>query len=348
MPVCLVGLGSNRGPRRQTLQQAMTALATHPHVRVLAASAWRATQPVGGPPGQPPFLNGALTLETSLDPRALLAALQGIEAALGRRRAERWGPRPIDLDLLLYGELVLTTPELVLPHPRMAWRRFVLEPAAEVAPSMVHPTTGWTIARLLEHLNSALPYVALAGPIGVGKSHLAASLARRGAVEHVAEEVDSDRLARFYANPSGNAWEVEIEFLRQRGRLLAAGDPRWSDRRRTVVSDFWLEQSLSFAGVWLPPDRQAAFDRVFEDVRRTVVEPKLIVLLDAPIEDLLERVRRNGRPGEQGLEPETLERIRQAIVARANAPGHGPVLRLTYGEPQQALEEVLAAVESMK
>ena len=135
-------------------------LVAQPQIAVAAVSCWRETAPVGGPPGQPPFLNGALLAETSLAPHDLLAALQQIENDLGRRRAERWGPRTIDLDLLLYDELVLDTPSLTLPHPRMAWRRFVLEPAAEVAGAMLHPTIGWTIARLLEHLNTARPYVA--------------------------------------------------------------------------------------------------------------------------------------------------------------------------------------------
>ena len=103
-------------------------------------------------------------------PQALLAEFQKVEADLGRQRNEHWGPRTIDLDLLLYDDLTLADPDLVVPHPRMAWRRFVLEPAAEVAPEMLHPGTGWTIARLLDHLNQTPWYLAIAGPIGVGKS----------------------------------------------------------------------------------------------------------------------------------------------------------------------------------
>lgn len=348
MPVCLIALGSNLGDRRQTLQRAIAHLAGHPRVELLAASGFRETLPVGGPSGQGPFLNAAATLQTSLGPDALLALLEETEKQLGRVRGQRWAPRSIDLDLLLYDQVVMEGPGLILPHPRMAWRRFVLEPAAEVAPTMVHPTTGWTIARLLHQLGSTPFYVALAGPIGVGKTHLAEALAAQTAAERLQEEVDPRQLAEFYADPAGGAWPMEIQFLAQRGRLLAADHPRWSRRDRLVVSDFWFEQSMAFAGVWLPPKRRAAFQRLWNQTRRSVVEPRLIVLLEAPPDRLLARIRDRGRPGERELGPAIVERIRQAILARANRTGHAPVLRSTYDESGQTLSEVLAAVEAMK
>jgi 2-amino-4-hydroxy-6-hydroxymethyldihydropteridine diphosphokinase len=137
-----------------------------PGVDRLRTSACHATKPIGGPPGQGDFLNAAARLETTLSPRELLAALQKIEHKLGRKRTRRWEARPIDLDLLLYGDLCLreTSPPapLEIPHPRMAFRRFVLEPAAEVAADMVHPKIGWTIQELRDHLVNAPPYIAIA------------------------------------------------------------------------------------------------------------------------------------------------------------------------------------------
>lgn len=347
MPACLIGLGSNLGPREQSLERAVAALEQRPSTQVVAVSRWRATRPVGGPAGQPPFLNGAVLIETALDPQSLLEAIASIERELGRTRDERWGPRTIDLDLLLYGDRVVEAPGLSVPHPSMAWRRFVLEPAAEIAPQMLHPTTGWTVARLLEHLDTSPSYVAVAGPIGVGKSHFARRLAQGAGAELMAEEVDSSRLAEFYANPSGTAWEMELEFLHQRGQRLAADHARWSTGR-LVASDFWFDQSLAFAGVWLTEERREAFRREWERVGLGVARPKLLVLLDAPPEELRERIRRRGRPGEQGLSPDVLERIRRAILDRAGQPGVGPVLRLAYDDPQAALDEVLAAIEAMR
>jgi 2-amino-4-hydroxy-6-hydroxymethyldihydropteridine diphosphokinase len=348
MALALIGLGSNLGDRRALLRQALAAIDDHAELQLRETSTLRETPPAGGPPGQDPFLNAAATVETALEPAALLSVLQRIEDDLGRRRTQRWGPRTVDLDLLLYDDVVAEGPELVLPHPRMAWRRFVLEPAAEVAAAMLHPTTGRTVGQLLAHLNRTPFYVALAGPIGVGKTHLAARLAETAGAERIDERVDTCRLQRFYADPSGSAWQVEIEFLRQRARLLAADRPGWSHRDRVAVSDFWFEQSLAFAGVWLPPSRLAEFEKLYDQASRNVVEPRLIVLLDAPVERLLERIRRRGRPGEGTLAADVLQRIRDAILARARRPGVGPVLRVASEEPAAMLAEVVAAVESIK
>jgi 2-amino-4-hydroxy-6-hydroxymethyldihydropteridine diphosphokinase len=108
---------------------------------------------VGGPAGAPPFLNAAAEVVTSLPPDMLLARLLEIEQELGRVRREKWGPRPIDLDLLLYGDHVLDIPGLTVPHPLMHQRRFVLAPLAEIAPEALHPVFQWTIEELLEDLD---------------------------------------------------------------------------------------------------------------------------------------------------------------------------------------------------
>jgi 2-amino-4-hydroxy-6-hydroxymethyldihydropteridine diphosphokinase len=203
------------------MDAAVAELGQNPRISILAASPWRESRPVGGPADQPLFLNGAIRIETSLNPHELLACLAQIEDRLGRRRQQRWGPRAIDLDLLLYDELILNTPTLVLPHPRMAWRRFVIEPAAEVAGDMLHPTTRWTISRLLEHLNTAPPYVAITGAIAAGKTQLAQRLSAAVSSRLVLEQPDWPLLDAFYTNPSGHAWQTELEFLHHRTRLLA-------------------------------------------------------------------------------------------------------------------------------
>ena len=147
-----VGLGANVGDRRAALQAAVDALAATPELRVDAASGVYETEAhvLPGQPPQPDHLNAVVRLWTSLAPEALLAALHAAERAAGRDpAAPRWSPRPLDLDLLLYGDTVLSTPALTLPHPRLAARRFVLQPLADIAPGLVVPGAGRTVADLL-------------------------------------------------------------------------------------------------------------------------------------------------------------------------------------------------------
>jgi 2-amino-4-hydroxy-6-hydroxymethyldihydropteridine diphosphokinase len=158
-----IGLGSNLGDRRATLDQALAALRASPGIEALLASAYHTTSPVGGPAGQGPFLNAAAAFETTLSPPALLHRLQALEAAAGRVRSERWGERSLDLDLLLFGNVILDSEELTIPHPHLALRRFVLEPLAEVAPQAVDPSTGLSILALLENLDRTPRVVSLVG-----------------------------------------------------------------------------------------------------------------------------------------------------------------------------------------
>lgn len=134
-----VGLGANVGNRRENLDRAVELLAAEPGVRVLAVSSVRETDPVGYE-DQPRFLNAVCAVETELGPREVLERLLAIERALGRERTgPRFGPRTIDLDLLLYGNETLDEPGLTVPHPRLAERLFVLEPLHELAPDLVLP-----------------------------------------------------------------------------------------------------------------------------------------------------------------------------------------------------------------
>ena len=143
-----IALGSNLGDREANLREALTRMATMGSVT--AVSSFHDTAPVGYT-AQPRFLNATAMLETKLPPIDLLHALLAIERRMGRDRSAdipAKGPRLIDLDLLLYGDEILNTPELVLPHPAMHERAFVLEPLAEIAPGLMHPVFHTTIAQL--------------------------------------------------------------------------------------------------------------------------------------------------------------------------------------------------------
>ncbi|MCI0365095.1 MAG: 2-amino-4-hydroxy-6-hydroxymethyldihydropteridine diphosphokinase [Phycisphaerales bacterium] len=149
-----IALGSNLGDRKANIQSALEELRRTPRVEVVAVSSMMQTEPVG-PPGQGMYLNAAARLATSLSPRQLLEACLAIERTHGRdRRVEqKWGPRVLDIDLLLFDQLVMDEPGLCVPHPRMAERWFVLAPLAEIAAQVLHPVKQETIKDLLNRVS---------------------------------------------------------------------------------------------------------------------------------------------------------------------------------------------------
>ena len=344
----LIGLGSNIGERAATLEAALTALGRLPETQLGRASRFVESRPVGGGTGQGSFLNGAVILDTSLSPERLLDCVQGIEDRLGRQRTVRWGPRTLDLDLLLYGELVLASERLTVPHPRMAWRRFVLEPAVEIASDMVHPLLGWTLGRLLRHLDDTPPYVAIGGAIGAGKSTLLRRLAEDPRVHAIWEELDSQRLREFYADPGELGWRTECEFLNQRLAALDSTDFSIGPDEDWAVSDFWFDQSDAFAEVWLPPEKYCEFHEKWIIARRRVITPKLIVLLEAAPEVLERSIACRGRQYESELTAEQVGRIQEAIACRAMLPNQGPSLRVAMLEGVDTFSEVRAALDGMR
>ncbi|QDZ41534.1 2-amino-4-hydroxy-6-hydroxymethyldihydropteridine diphosphokinase [Euhalothece natronophila Z-M001] len=148
---CAIALGSNLGNSRQTLEQAINKLEQIPEISVNKVSHWYETLPVG--PVQPNYFNGCALLTTTLLPLELLDNLLSIENHFGRVRRESWGARTLDLDLLLYDDLVLETPRLELPHPRMRERAFVLVPLAEIASDWIEPITESAIAQLKDAID---------------------------------------------------------------------------------------------------------------------------------------------------------------------------------------------------
>ncbi len=169
-----IALGSNLGNAGKNLREAVGRIAAIPGVRVAKLSSVYRTEPVGGPP-QPPYLNAAVGIETSLGPGALLRALRGIERGMGRARGARNAPRTIDLDILLFGRRMIRAARLSVPHPRMSGRRFVLAPLAEIAGGALHPAAGMTIAALLDAVEDSHRVEKTGIPLRAGRKRRGAS-----------------------------------------------------------------------------------------------------------------------------------------------------------------------------
>ena len=147
-----IALGSNLGESIATVENALQTISETTGISLTKNSSWYKTKPVGGPP-QPDYVNGCALVKTKLDPHQLLETILGIEQQFGRVRKEHWGARTLDLDLILYNDIVLDTPNLQVPHPRMRERAFVLIPLAEIAPNWIEPVTGKTITQLRDEID---------------------------------------------------------------------------------------------------------------------------------------------------------------------------------------------------
>ena len=161
MVECAIALGSNQGNSLDILEKSLTALDQIPGITLKTISSWYQTKPVGTVEPQPDYLNGCALLSVEQTPEEFLVILQAIEIQFGRVGKGTLQPRTLDLDLLLYGDLVLNTSNLTIPHPRMTERAFVLVPLAEIAPDLIEPVSGTPIAKLLRNVDtsSIQPYV---------------------------------------------------------------------------------------------------------------------------------------------------------------------------------------------
>jgi len=339
MPTVYLGLGANLGDREANIRRALELLAER-GVGVRVVSALIETEPVGGPRGQPMFINGAALVETELSPRELLEACNEVETALGRDRSEgRWAARTVDIDILIYGQRVIDAPDLTVPHPRIAERGFVLEPLAEIAPGLSVPGTGKTVAELWAAYNAesskpawkprALPWrhIAVEGPMGVGKTTLAARLAHELGYRLVLESPEANPfLPMMYRDRRRWAFHAQVAFLLDRWRQLAAlaqGDLFAPG----AVADYFFEKDRIFAGINLSVEELVLYLRLEEGIGERLPRPDAVVFLRASLPALLERVRRRGIAYELGEDlPGYLEKISAAYNEHFRRPDGAPVL----------------------
>lgn len=349
MARCLIGLGANLGDAEATLRAALAWLAQQPGVEGLFASASYRTIPAGGPRDQPQFANRAARFDTSLSPEDVLDLLQRGEAEFGRERRETWGPRTLDLDLLLYDELQWETPRLTLPHPRMAFRRFVLEPAAEVAGDFHHPTFRSTLAELLSHVNSVPRYVAVAGACWFAKQYVFAQ-----AMESLKQQNAPVRALQLRGMTVFGAPVVEDPehpFVEHYCELM----PRLGDDLREtlsqpqewLLSSYWQGEIELGAQLWFTGPAREAAQKAYEEAFAGIPPPQLLVYLETP-DDLM--MFNHAEPGHDAGYYEHARRLaaQRDVLDRHVAAMKGvPQLRLSASKPELAIRELAAAVTAL-
>jgi deoxyguanosine kinase len=345
-----VSLGSNLGDRARHLRGAVSALQDIGGVRVIAAS------PVYENPAhtlepdqvQPPFLNAVVEIETTLGPEELLKLLQQIEREAGRLQAPQWEPRPLDVDLLLYGGVQRGPEEVAphLPHPRLTERGFVLRPLVDLDPEITVPGTGKTVEKLLEQCGDSSPlepttlslistaaelpdelrYVAVEGVIGAGKTSLARMLAERVAGRLVLEEFEENPfLPDFYRNPDRWAFHTQLAFLASRFRQQKPLLTRDLFHQRTI-SDYTFDKDRIFAHITLEGDELQLYESVYTLMEPSTAVPDLVVYLHSSVDRLMHNITRRGRSYERNMQRSYIEEVSGAYDRYFKHYNKGPLL----------------------
>jgi 2-amino-4-hydroxy-6-hydroxymethyldihydropteridine diphosphokinase len=324
-----LSLGSNLEDRAYYLQKALFLLGK-------SAGAIKKISPVYETPtwgfSSHNFLNICIELKTTLKPRQLLDSILKIESQLGRLRSSSAGyaDRKIDIDILYYDSLVLADESLVVPHPELHKRRFVLKPLADIAPQFYHPLlkkdtrnllqeckdgsqlkkTSLKLYKNLQELLASLHFVAIEGNIGAGKTTLAQKIAEDFSAKLVLERfADNPFLPKFYEDQARYAFPLEMSFMADRYQQFTDDTTQFDLFKNFLVSDYDVYKSLIFAKVTLQTDEFMLYRKVFNFMYQEVKKPQLYIYLYQTTERLLENIRKRGRTYEQQITSDYLEKI---------------------------------------
>ena len=312
--IAYIGLGGNLGDRGNYIDRAVQLLRETPNISVERISTVVETKPLGNAE-QPKYLNCVVEIRTSLTAAKLHQQLVHIENALGRKRGEKWASRTIDIDLLLFGNEVVKSDTLTVPHLQMHLRSFVLAGLSELNPKLLHPTLKEAVDTLASRLNggnfvleSNRPQlISMAGNIGAGKTTLAKILADAFSGRAIFEAYDTNPfLAKVYAGNRDLALDSQLYFLFTRFEQLNAAS---LEKGKPVVTDYLFQKEQIYAKLTLNSEQLALYQKYYSIVSPAIANPVVVIYLQSPASRCLERIHKRSRPYEQRIESGFLEAV---------------------------------------
>jgi len=328
-----LSLGSNMGNRLATLQKAIFQIQGKTG-KILDISSVYENPAVGFDGGD--FFNIVVSLLTPLEPKELLDALLQIEEDFGRKRMDSgYSSRTLDIDIIYYGTETITNESLVIPHPQMQHRKFVLKPLSDIAPQFYHPVLEKDTRNLLQEcrdkseltktkhklfkdrsgLFSQLQLIAIEGNIGAGKTTLSKMISNDFNAKLVLERfADNPFLPKFYEDQSRYAFPLEMSFLADRYQQFMDDTSQFDLFKNFMVSDYDIFKSLIFAKVTLQKEEYNLYRKVFSFMYKEVKKPEIYLYLYQNTERLLANIKKRGRDYEQNIDPAYLEKINRGYL----------------------------------
>ena len=330
-----LSIGSNRGNRAENIQKSIDLLNLRTGSIKRISSVYQTVS--WGYNGEP-YLNICVELETNLPPDRYLIELQKIEKELGRDRSNQgdsYTDRTIDIDILFFEDEIIFEPNLIVPHPRMLERNFVLVPLNEIAENWIHPVAKDRIANclkacqdsseinLMEDIKLIRPisleekynYIAIEGNIGAGKTSLSHMLSDDFNAKMVLERfADNPFLPKFYEDKERFAFPLEMSFLADRYQQLSDDLAQFDLFKNFIVSDYYIFKSLIFAQITLHSDEFLLYRRMFDIMYKEITKPDVYVYLYQNTDRLLENIKKRGREYEKNIAPDYLNKIHDGYV----------------------------------
>ncbi len=328
-----LGLGSNLGDKMQHLQNAVDLIADQIGSINQISSVYK-TKSWGFEAAD--FYNAVLCVQSKFSAEAILKKTQEIELQIGREKFEnhRFESRVIDIDILFIDTDILLNEHLVVPHPLLKKRRFVLEPFAEIAPQLIHPIDRKTIKTLLSECEDQgevvkiyqkltgpvsifhkYKYIAIEGNIGTGKTSLTNLLTEDYNAKAVLERfADNPFLPKFYDEPERYALPTEMSFLADRYHQLSEDLAQFDLFKSFIISDYYIFKSLIFSQVTLPEDEFKLYRKIFDIMYKEITKPDLYIYLYQNTKRLMENIKKRGRDYEQNISEEYLQKIQNGYL----------------------------------